>query len=45
MNEISIDGEYSSENIRHQFNLYSISSFPFLKYYMDSRRSEWEEDK
>ena len=45
MNEISIAGENYSEIARQQFTLYSTSSWTLFKDYMDTRRSEWEEDK
>ena len=44
MNEIPIYGETYSEIPRHQFTLYSTFSCPLLKDYMETSRSEWEED-
>ena len=45
MNEISIDGGKYSEIVRQQFTLYSASSCPLFKYYMETSRIEWEEYK
>ena len=45
VNEISIAGETYSEIVRQKFTLYSASSFPLFKDYMETRRSEWEEYK
>ena len=45
MNEISISRESYLEIVRKQFNLYFTSYFPLSKDYMESRRSDWEEDK
>ena len=45
MNEIYIVGDTYSEIVRHQFTHYSTSSCPLFKDYMETRRSEWEEDK
>ena len=45
MNGISIDRETYLEIVSQQFNLYSTSSCPLFKDYMDKQRSEWEEDK
>ena len=45
MNKISISGENYSEIVRQQFKLYSTSSCPLFKDYMDTRSSKWEEDK
>ena len=44
MNYIYIREETYSEIMSHQLNLYPKSSCPLFKYYMDTRRSEWEED-
>ena len=45
MNEISIAGKSYSDFSRQQFNLYSTSSCPLYKFYMESRSIELEEDK
>ena len=45
MNEISIYGKTYSEIVRQKLYLYSTLSCPLFKNYMDTRRSEWEEDK
>ena len=45
MNEISITGETYSEIARHKFTLYPTSSLQIFKDYMETRRSEWEDDK
>ena len=45
MNEISISGENYSEITRQQLTLYSTSPCPLFKDYMNTRRSDWEEDK
>ena len=42
MNETSIAGETYSEIERKQFTLYSTSSCPLFKEYMETRRSVWE---
>ena len=45
MNEISISRETYSEIVIQKFTLYNTASLPLLKDYMDTSRSEWEEDK
>ena len=45
MNEISIYGETYSKLVRQQIKLYSTSSCSLFKDYMETRRSEWEEEK
>ena len=45
LNEISISGETYSEIVMQQFTLYSTLSCPLFKDYMETRRSEWEENK
>ena len=45
MNEISIYVETYSEIMRQQLTLYSTSSLPFFKDYMETRINECEEDK
>ena len=42
MDEISIAGETYSEIARQKFTLYSTSSCPIFKDYMETRRIEWE---
>ena len=42
-NKISIAGEIYSEILRQQLLLYSTSSCPLFRDYMETRRSEWEE--
>ena len=44
MNEISIAGETYSEIVRQKFTLYSTSSCQLFKDYVETRRSDWEED-
>ena len=44
INEIFIAGETYSKIMRHKFTIYSTSSCPLLKDYMEARRSEWEEE-
>ena len=44
MNKISISGETYSEIAGQKFNLYFTSSCPLFKDYMETRRSEWEEE-
>ena len=44
-NDISIAGETYTKIVRQKFTLYSTSSWPLLKDYMYTRRSELEEDK
>ena len=41
MNEIFIAGEIHSEIVRQKFTIYSISSWPLSKDYMETRRSVW----
>ena len=45
MNDIYIFGEIYSKIVRQKFALYSTSSFPLFKDYMETGRSEWEEEK
>ena len=45
MNKIYIFGETYSDIVRQKFNLYSALSFSLFKYYICTRRGEWEEDK
>ena len=45
MKKISIYGETYSEIVRQKFNLYYTSSWPIFRDYMETRSSEWEEDK
>ena len=40
INEISIAGETYSEVVSQQFNLYSISSFPLFRDYMETSGSD-----
>ena len=41
MNKISIEVESYLDIVRQQFNLYSTSSCPLFRDYMDTRKSEW----
>ena len=40
-----IAGETYSEIVRQKFTLYYTSLCPLFKEYMETRRSEWQEDK
>ena len=45
MNEISIEEETHSEIVRQKLKLYSTSSCPIFRDYMETIRSEWEEEE
>ena len=45
MNEISIARETYPETVRKKLTLYDTSSYPIFNDYMETSRSEWEEDK
>ena len=45
MKEITIPGKTYSGIIRQQFNPYSSSPIPLYWDYIETMRSEWEEDK
>ena len=44
-NKTSIARESYANIARQKFNLYFTSSCPLIKDYMETKRSEWEEDK
>ena len=45
MNDIYLSREIYAETVSQTFTLYYTSSLPIFNDYMDTRRSEWEEEK